>query len=332
MRELTLGLFGAVTLHAALAGLSASGDDSLVYRRLDHSQLLSALGASCESHHLAVNNFGGLKNTPVMVCRLRQPNPLKLQDLVLGVYSSSAAAARVHKMWQLIRPVWPAQPPAGDPIGDAFYWWVSPPEAPRQTVAILVRRRNVVFEISPEGSPADALALARRIDELIRDDRQIAPLGTFDPVPRIVDLGLPANLTVRPRVLAGFPVISARAAAKIPRHAFVRFQPQIQGMGPLDRLRIRVLIKTADPSGGWRTIGYNQVGMDGKSTPHLWVPASADRAYLRTASAQDDGRFILVITPLPTEPTTCKVTMIVANDDNLIVTKQATIQIAPEPQ
>jgi len=192
-----------------------------------------------------------------------------------------------------------------------------------------IRWKNLVIVVPAVRASLEAsLDFAWRIDELIRDDRQIAPLGTFNPVPRIVDLGLPANLTVRPRVLGGFPAISARAAAKIPRHAFVRFQPQIQGMGPLDRLRICLLIETSDGRG----IGGNQIGLDGMSVPNPWVPVSQDEARMRSASPQDDGRFILRIVRIPDQPTTCKATMIVANDDNLIVTKQATIQIAPEPQ
>jgi len=87
--------------------------------------------------------------------------------------------------------------PSSEQIGDQFILWASPPHitrvdpVPREGGAVLFRRRNVVVQFGSRGELSAALELAHDMDDLIRDDREIAPMGQFAEPPEIVAVPLP---------------------------------------------------------------------------------------------------------------------------------------------
>jgi hypothetical protein len=165
--------------------------------------------------------------------------------------------------------------------------------------SFVIRRANIVWSLSPERPAAEALAFARRIDGLIRDDRQIAPRGTWTEVPEIVSPGAPAS------------------AAKGAR---VALAPEFRQLGDRDALRIVV-------TRGTRYGSLTETREDGKSLPqiHIRGPRPDSLAdIVRDRTPGEDGRYILRIA---NEVGPLKLTMIVATPDNVIVTKDFTVNV-----
>lgn len=291
-----------------------SGD---LYTSVGNERLFTALAVESERAELTVSEAAS--TSAVLVYRLVYPNAANLYSLSLGLYDSHDSARHRCRFLLKVREIAPAEPPSGDPIGDEFYWWPSRPGAPRPSTSVVFRRRNMVVDFAREGTADAALAVARQIDALIRDDRAIAPLGTFDPPPEIVDAGLPARLPVRPterRLLNQQPVPFGE-----PARAIVRINPQFRGLGPPEGLRLHVDIEG---------FGSNQVGPDGRSRDLVDVPDGSGRvSNLREKSAEHDGRFLLELRRLPSQPTTRKVRVTAANADNVIVTREFEVELVP---
>jgi hypothetical protein len=198
--------------------------------------------------------------------------------------------------------------------GDNFAWWRSA----TGSANIVVRRGNIVLHVAPLGQAQEALATTLQIDALIRDDRQIAPLGKFAEPPEIVDPGFPQTLTVR-RMMPLTP--DGQPWRNQPwTQAYVRISPRFRGLGSLEKLRFAVR---------GEHLVTNQVDGTGRSlVKTLVVPDEAGRARPMPPSAENDGRFILSVR-VPQEPTTEKLTLVAATEDNLIVTKELEVKIVP---
>ena len=250
---------------------------------------------------------------------------LQYTGFIVEVFATSQGAMRRFREYASKTMVGTSWPTGEAPIGDECVHTAGTDPAP-VSGALLVRRENVVFRIAWAGPWEEVVALARDVDSLLQSDREVAPLGTFDPPPRIVETGIPQTLRVRDKIRHEYLTRSGRFT--LPPFDFVRFAPRIEGMGPMERLRIWVRI-TGTGQDIQKVIGRNQVRQDGKSLPHVYVPVSHTRAQVRAKTPSRDGRFILRVS-VPDEPVTCKLTMTVVNDDNLVVTKEETIQIVPD--
>jgi hypothetical protein len=223
-----------------------------------------------------------------------KPNAPAIQDIALAVYASTAQARAAFQLRSLMVPIGPSSAPADVP-GDDFAWWRSV----TGKASFVIRRANIVWFFSPERPADEGLALARQIDGLIRDDRKIAPRGTWIEVPEIVSPGAPDS------------------AAKGAR---VSLAPEFRQLG--DRAALRIVVTR-----GTRYGSLTETRLDGKSLPQIHIRgprADSLMDVVRDRTPDEDGRFILRI---PNEVGQLKLTMIVATPDNVIVTKDFTINV-----
>jgi hypothetical protein len=157
---------------------------------------------------------------------------------------------------------------------------------------------------------------------LICDDRQIAPLGRFDPPPEIVSVGIPDTLPVGLRVPFG-----PSSFRDVPEESRYRFTPEFRGLGDPARLRVGIYDES-------RTYELrNEVTPDGRSRPRIDVtvptpfpPPLNFAVGSRERSPEEDGRFMLT---LPLRPGRAKLRMVVVTDDNLIVSKDFEVTFTP---
>ena len=155
------------------------------------------------------------------------------------------------------------------------------------------------MRLSKRGEPEPVVSVARQIDALIRDDWQIAPQGSFAETPEIASVGAPE---------------SVRKGARI------KIMPEFRGVG--DRAKLRVAVVGQDSFSS-----LTETTPEGKSRPQAVVRGSRadgldDKVRERTPA--EDGRFILHI---PDKVGPVKLTMIVATPDNVIVTKEFTVNV-----
>lgn len=313
-----------------------------IYTALRTDPFMTALGLSVDR-----KSFGGR----AIGYTARNADNSILHSIGIAVYPTIDQARNLFAE-RLRRPASsPMPPPPGDPLGDEFAWWVSPspfeePHARLRVAHATVRWRNVVMTLScydmrifgqptddrrrlsltPRiDSPQETLHLLRRVDEILRNNRRIAPLGTFDPPPDIVDPGFPSSLTIRPMTPYtpdGKPALSRTGRPLWPSghpESYVRINPQFRGLGPVENIRFKLTIKD---------VGMNQAP-DGKSPEWLTVPDGPERTRRVRASAENDGRFILELR-VPEQPITTTATLIAFNEDNVIVTKEIEVTITPQ--
>ena len=228
----------------------------------------------------------------------------------VAVYPQVEKARDALKNIRNVLPILPPPPAPGELIGDDM---IGEGSGHR----VIFRRRNIVIDLMRTGSETAGSDFARQIDNWIQNDRTIAPLGTFNPPPEIVDAGIPATLTVRPMVRR---MLNERPLPFVePARSVLRINPQFRGLGPPEKIRLSVTIEG---------LGTNQVGPDGLSREHVAVP-EGDHSTMREKSAENDGRFLVELHRLPSEATTRKVTLVAASEDNVIVTKEVQVQIVP---
>jgi hypothetical protein len=282
------------------------GEDNMVFTAVKTEKLFQALGLSDKSE---------IPHFPGQFLRVKWSNhDTELLVLNVSVHVTVEEATAWHDEFQFKISVGPRLDGAGVALGDRHFVF-----GEGESGTICFRRRNVVVWMGWLGDEQEALSLAQSKDALIRDDREIAPLGTFDPAPAIVDVGLPATLAVptMTRTLPdGKPDLLDRQTL-----AFLRINPVFQGLGPVEKIRLHVSVED---------FGRNEVGLDGRSLKLLNAPIEGNRYKVVEASAQNDGRFILRL-GVPEQPTTRKVTLIAASEDNVIVTKEADITFTPQP-
>jgi len=300
----------AVLWLSVLSAISPEVNADEVYIGLRQEALFSRLGLDVERVEFAFQQA----RVPTLVYWFRNEGDY----LAVAVHTSVQAARLAHKYSKLLPTVAPPPPPEGEPIGEEMVWgyWREGPSSPGARIEF--RRRNVFVVLRKLGEPSEVVELARRIDGLIRDDRQIAPLGRFDPPPEITSAGIPETLTLRPMreyTSDGAPMVRRNP----PRQACVRIDPQFRGLGPRENIRFVV--------SGKELVG-NQIGPDGKSARSVRVPVDSDRIRSLPASAENDGRFILRVR-IPQERRTDRLTLIAVNEDNVIVAGELQVTIVP---
>lgn len=189
-------------------------------------------------------------------------------------------------------------------------WWTRDSRA-----SVILRRDNLVIAYSKSDASA-ALALARRIDQLVRTDRQIAPRGVADEFPEITALGIPDSLTT--------PCGRTRTATQpsdAPSRSRIQIAPSFFGLGDAADLRIRIV-----EDGKHDTL--NETTQDGRSQDRIVVMNADGRRTSRPRRADEDGRFQFNV-PLPAGPTVLR--MIVATPSNMIVTRTTAVTISESP-
>jgi hypothetical protein len=223
--------------------------------------------------------------------------------IVVSVRTSVEAAEEAFSYRKQLPSVCPPPPPEGEPIGEEMTWgyWLEGPHSPGASITF--RRRNVLFTLRKKGDPSAVVELARRIDALVQNDRQIAPLGTFAETPQIVDAGIP-------------PTLTKEAPLNRPPEYDVPIHPVIRGMGDPDKVRLLVLTESGSV--------LNRVKHDGRAIKHVSVPHPVlGEAGRKRVLASDDGRFVIKV-PRQTGP--LKLTLVAANDQNVVATK--TVQVS----
>ncbi|HUU96014.1 MAG TPA: hypothetical protein VM487_09750 [Phycisphaerae bacterium] len=231
------------------------------------------------------------------------------------MYTSVEEAERVFKYWKMIPSVPPPPPPEGEPIGDEMFWG-----RPGDGASIRFRRGNVVFHFRQRGCPtSQAVERARQIDRWIRDDRQIAPLGTFDPAPEIVSAGVPATLTA-----SSTPGRTADGRPTGYERSYVTITPQFRGLGDLDKLRF-VVLGSQDNGRTWSRL--TQTTPAGESREKVYKIDTTERGGIpKLNEVQEDGRFLMEV---PRKTGALKLKLIAATEDNLIVTKEVQVTVVP---
>lgn len=286
-----IGAFGALGLCAVTP--DAVGDPPELYTGVRHEALFAALNVTLKRSSIGAYYAAGVEyrvdssGLPVRISRLR-----------LAVFPSRALAERELETARRWVPAPAHAPGPFSEVGDTRYVWSFANDG---TINFL--RDNVNVMLNWSGARDEALALARRIDQLIQTDRNIAPRGRFTEAPEIVSVGAPERIV---------------------RGATVRLTPVFRGLGPVENLRILV-----------HGLHGGQVGSavtpEGKSQPDKLVRGGRggvmDIVVERTA--QEDGRFELGA-PAQAALGPQRAIMVVATPDNLIVTKEFTIAITDE--
>jgi hypothetical protein len=149
------------------------------------------------------------------------------------------------------------------------------------------------------GQAADVLSFVRQLDALICSDPQVGRRGGFEVKPEILSAGVPE---------------SARKGSRI------KITPEFRGLG--DRAALRVAVVAPDSFSS-----LTETTPAGTSRPQAVVRGSRPDGLddqVRDRAPEEDGRFILHI---PDKVGPLKLTMIVATPDNVIVTKEFTVNV-----
>jgi hypothetical protein len=188
--------------------------------------LLAAIGSLCVAWSGDPEQFTGLRHerlfgklgltekqppsaSPVVTSHGRwfnmdwERNPAKLSSLILGVHPTLAAARDAAKRFARFMPVSPDYGQDVPTLGDERYLWGTPERG-----TLLFVRDNVLVCFNWEGRD-EAVAIARRMDDVIQRDRAVAPRGQLAAVPEIVSADIPTSM---------------------PAGATVRVQPDVHGL------------------------------------------------------------------------------------------------------
>ena len=294
---LRVGVCLSVYVLVLVSGAPALADEGEVYTALKQGVLFARAGLRMSEKEPRI---GGPAPGGMSYHVETDVPQLKINLFGVGVHTSRAAAEEVAKgmirSMSMGEDVYVNQPgPYGD-IGDERHVWTGGGDGGGSLVFL---RQNISVVFSWSGENARALALARRIDELIRTDREVAPRGAFAPTPEIVA-----------------PGVSAQASKK----ARLTITPEFRGLGERADLRITVLAPD-------RLSKVSETTMDGRSPPDIVVRgprADSLSDTVRKRRPDEAGRFIVHI---PDKVGPAKLTMIVATPDNVIVTKEFTVNV-----
>ena len=176
-----------------------------------------------------------------------------------------------------------------------------------ESARFIFRRNNVLVNLSTNLGYDAGLDLARRIDDILKNNRTIAPIGAWSQQPEIVVQSVPG------------PV---RAGEK------VRFSPEFRGLGEQDRVKLMVRTSATEPGGS-----INRVKPDGQPQDSFW-PSTRDGKPAPITSAErpaagEDWRFVIDI-PHRTSPGPLKLWLVAANDDNVVVRKEIELQVVAD--
>jgi len=263
---------------------------------------------------------------PVMVAYRVCGGPEDGAKLLLLKATVQPTPASAHEVTRELRravlwrsSILPAEPErAAEGLGNEG--WFYPHANESKYGSVVFGRRNIVMYLGWEESvPGTGLALARQIDALIRDDRQIAPLGTFAEMPAIVSAGVPATLPA-----SSTPGRTADGRPTGYERSYVTITPQFRGLGDLDNLRF-VVLGRQDNGQTWGRL--TQTTPEGKSQPKVYKIDTTERGGIpKLNEVQEDGRFLMEV---PRKTGALKLKLIAATEDNLIVTKEVQVTVVP---
>ena len=288
-----------LTLCALLlpGGTPALADEGEVYTALKQDVLFARTGLRLWEKE---PRMAGPGETGMAYNMLASAGGLRVHSLELAVFTSRAPAEEVGKRMihsmSMGEDVYVNQPgPYGD-IGDERHVWTGGGDGGGSLVFL---RQNISVVFSWSGENARALALARRIDQLIRTDREAAPRGAFAPTPEIVTAGVLEQASKKARIT---------------------ITPEFRGLG--ERADLRITILAPD-----RNSRVAETTMEGRSPPDIVVRgprADSLSDTVRKRRPDEDGRFIVHI---PDKVGPAKLTMIVATPDNVFVTKEFSVNV-----
>lgn len=237
----------------------------------------------------------------------------KSVDFCVGAFANSELAQGVIEQRRNLRSIPPSPAPGGSPIGDEFNWW-----ARNSGYASLdFRRKNIVVAFARESEHSEILSLARAVDDLIRDNRTIAPLGQFAETPAIDISDMPTRFVV--------PSAASQHVSHIRP-----LQPAFRGLGDPARLRFGVFAERG--AGGT----LNLVNREGRASSIGIVvsdPDPAKPAVLRattTAPAPGDGRFLIDVRYAHRKLGREKFRFVAVNDENVVAIKDVELEFALE--
>jgi hypothetical protein len=154
-------------------------------------------------------------------------------------------------------------------IGDEFRIWTTPPHVtpvnpvPHESGTILTRIHNIVFCFAWQGSVEKAWRVARELERIIRDDREIAPWGTFEEAPEITTAGIPATLTAKTEI---------------------EVKPEVKGLGDPKEVMFAAEIERQ-----WRSLSRDQLS---KGSLVLRVPHDPGVLKVLVIAANSDSVFV----------------------------------------
>jgi hypothetical protein len=216
---------------------------------------------------------------------------LDVTFLTIGVFPTVPDAQR----WRLDGTRLASIPPTrgfATSLGDDRLVWTDS-DGSRGTLKF--RRKNVCIHLNWHGQWSQLQSFVEAIDDAIQNDRQIAPLGQFSEGPQIELESPPSTL--------------ARAARR------VVIAPIFRGLGDASRVRLAVF---ADDD----CATINETDGEGRPLRKIAVPAPGKG--MEWKNPPTDGRFVLRV-PETIGPT--KLTLVAANDDNVIVTKTIEVNV-----
>ena len=280
-------------------GAIARGEDTEVFTAVRQDILFARVGFCISEKEPRIAGPGA---TGMAYHMAASAEGLRIHSLQIAVHASRAAAetaVRAVVQSMSIGPDHYQRDPYTD-IGDARYVWTGGGEG-GGTIVFL--RQNITVAFPWAGKNDGALALARRIDEVIRSDRDVAPRGKLAATPEIVSTGVPE---------------------RVRKGARIQITPEFRGLGDRANLRIAVLAPDSYSS-------LTETTLDGRSSPEISYrgprpgpPGGGETDLVRPRQPDEDGRFILRI---PDKSGPVKLTMIVATPDNVIVTKEFTVNV-----
>lgn len=254
-RHDTLNTWWASLVMVVGTAAPSVGDEPQVYTDIKHEALFSALGIRVERAWGVGREAGGLEYN-VDSAGL----PVQAHSFRLAVHPSRQAAEVVAGRYIRLTPRGPTESSQFAQVGDLRYAWTSPGGG-----RLLFLRDNVTIEFLWRGADADALALARQIDQLIQTDRTIAPRGTFPQVPEILSTGVPST-------------IAKNSSAEV--------RPEVRGFGDPQKTTVKVF-----------DAGQPLILAQGKAQENLMLHAPADvhpvgSVRLLMVAANEDNVFV----------------------------------------
>ena len=177
-------------------GAIARGEDTEVFTAVRQDILFARVGFCISEKEPRIAGPGA---TGMAYHMAASAEGLRIHSLQIAVHASRAAAetaVRAVVQSMSIGPDHYQRDPYTD-IGDARYVWTGGGEG-GGTIVFL--RQNITVAFPWAGKNDGALALARRIDEVIRSDRDVAPRGKLAATPEIVSTGVPERVRKGARI------------------------------------------------------------------------------------------------------------------------------------
>lgn len=267
------------------------GDPSDLFLAIREDRLFKAVGLTkAPNSDTHCERFGPLPTGVSHGVYGREGKP-QVNSITLAAHVSVAEAKiTFHNLRYRTLSVGPRENDSRAPdIGDERCIWEDEKYGWR---AIALRRGNVTIFINGTGKLDDALDLARQMDKLIQNDRDVAPLGQFSEPPEILSLGFLSPTSQPMQMTETFQADQSYQAI-----------PEYRGLGPREKVMFRV--ETGE------TLSKVEDGKFFVRTPPKLVPGP-------------DGKLI-------EESGVVRVRVVAANADNVFVAREFDLNVVKQP-